>query len=87
MNVETQNATLSSNSPEVVNIEEELQFEKLSGNDIEISFNPDYMKAALQALGQAEVKMDLTLPLRPFTLMPTEDSEEFIQLITPVRTF
>lgn len=87
LNVETQNATLSSNSPEVGNIEEELQFDKLSGNDIEISFNPDYMKAALQALGQAEVKMDLTLPLRPFTLMPTEDSEEFIQLITPVRTF
>ena len=45
------------------------------------------MKAALQAFGQAEVKLSLTLPLRPFTLMPTEDSEDFIQLITPVRTY
>ena len=87
LNSENQIAVLSSNSPEVGNIEEELQFDKLTGNDIEISFNPDYMKAALQAFGQAEVKLSLTLPLRPFTLMPTEDSEDFIQLITPVRTY
>lgn len=87
LNSENQTAVLSSNSPEVGNIEEELQFDKLTGNDIEISFNPDYMKAALQAFGQAEIKLSLTLPLRPFTLMPTEDSEDFIQLITPVRTY
>lgn len=87
LNSENQTAVLSSNSPEVGNIEEELQFDKLTGNDIEISFNPDYMKAALQAFGQAEVKLSLTLPLRPFTLMPTEDSKDFIQLITPVRTY
>lgn len=87
LNTETQTATLSSNSPEVGNIEEELQFDKLDGNNIEISFNPDYMRAALQALGQSEVRLALTLPLRPFTLTPTEDSEDFIQLITPVRTF
>ena len=87
LNSENQTAVLSSNSPEVGNIEEELQFDKLTGNDIEISFNPDYMKAALQAFGQAEVKLSLTLPLRPFTLMPTEDNEDFIQLITPVRTY
>ena len=87
LNSENQTAVLSSNSPEVGNIEEELQFDKLTGNDIEISFNPDYMKAALQAFGQTEVKLSLTLPLRPFTLMPTEDSEDFIQLITPVRTY
>ena len=87
LNAENQTAVLSSNSPEVGNIEEELQFDKLTGNDIEISFNPDYMKAALQAFGQAEIKLSLTLSLRPFTLMPTEDSEDFIQLITPVRTY
>ena len=69
------------------NIEEELQFNKLSGKDIDLSFNPDYMKAALQAFGHAEVKMALTLPLRPFTLTPTEDSGDFVQLITPVRTY
>ncbi|KRM52899.1 DNA polymerase III subunit beta [Ligilactobacillus araffinosus] len=87
LNSESQTAVLSSNSPEVGNIEEELQFDKMTGNDIEISFNPDYMRAALQAFGQAEVKLSLTLPLRPFTLMPTEDSEDFVQLITPVRTY
>lgn len=87
LNIEKQTALLSSNSPEVGNIEEELQFNKLSGKDIELSFNPDYMKAALQAFGHAEVKMALTLPLRPFTLTPAEDDGDFVQLITPVRTY
>lgn len=87
LNAETQTATLSSNSPEVGNIEEELQFEKLEGENIEISFNPDYMKDALRAFGQAEVEIALTLPLRPFTLKPVEEKDGFIQLITPVRTF
>ena len=87
LNVNDQTAKLSSNSPEVGNIEEELDFDKLEGNDIEISFNPDYMRAALQALGKNEVKLALTLPLRPFTLTPAECEGDFIQLITPVRTF
>ncbi|KRL87427.1 DNA polymerase III subunit beta [Ligilactobacillus apodemi] len=79
-------ATLYSNSPEVGNVEEELTFNKLEGNDLEISFNPDYMKDALRSFGQSEVVLDFTLPLRPFTLVPSESQGEFIQLITPVRT-
>ncbi|MFK5280276.1 DNA polymerase III subunit beta, partial [Lacticaseibacillus paracasei] len=55
--------------------------------DLEISFNPDYMKDALQGFGQTAIEVDFTAPLRPFTLVPTEDKERFIQLITPVRTF
>jgi len=42
-------ATLYSNSPEVGNVEEELTFNKLEGNDLDISFNPDYMKDALRS--------------------------------------
>ena len=69
------------------NVEEVLSFNKLSGEDLEISFNPDYMKDALQGFGQTAIEVDFTAPLRPFTLVPTEDKERFIQLITPVRTF
>ena len=79
-------ATLYSNSPEVGNVEEELTFNKLEGNDLDISFNPDYMKDALRSFGQSEVTLNFTMPLRPFTLVPSEAQGEFIQLITPVRT-
>ena len=87
LNIGEQRATIYGNSPDVGNVEEVLSFNKLTGQDLEISFNPDYMKDALQGFGQTAIEVDFTAPLRPFTLVPTEDKEKFIQLITPVRTF
>ena len=86
LDTDVQRATLSGNSPEVGNVEEELQFSSLSGEGIAISFNPDYMKDALRSFGQATIKLAFTQPLRPFTLVPSDDQGDFIQLITPVRT-
>lgn len=79
--------TLFGNSPEIGNVEEQLSFNALEGEDLEISFNPDYMKVALQGLGQSTIEVAFTAPLRPFTLVPSEDKKHYIQLITPVRTF
>jgi DNA polymerase-3 subunit beta len=45
------------------------------------------MKDALRSFGQSTVKIDFTQPLRPFILIPSENKNDFIQLITPVRTF
>ncbi|MFD1392720.1 DNA polymerase III subunit beta [Lacticaseibacillus jixianensis] len=89
LNLDTasQTATIYGNSPDVGNVEEALQFQKLEGDALEISFNPDYMKDALQGVGATSIEVAFTAPLRPFTLVPTEDKEHFIQLITPVRTF
>ncbi|WP_461214681.1 DNA polymerase III subunit beta [Lacticaseibacillus sp. GG6-2] len=89
LNLDTvaQTATIYGNSPDVGNVEEALSFNHLSGENLEISFNPDYMKDALQGFGQTTIEIDFTAPLRPFTLVPSEDHAHFIQLITPVRTF
>lgn len=78
---------ISSNSPDIGTVEEEVATSSLDGNDLEISFNPNYMKDALRSFGQTTVKISFTSPLRPFTLVPTEDGENFVHLITPVRTF
>ena len=79
--------TISGNSPEVGNVEEEVESKEVVGNDLEISFNPDYMKDALRAFGHSMINVAFTSSLRPFTLVPSEDAENFIELITPVRTF
>ncbi|MDT6979426.1 DNA polymerase III subunit beta [Levilactobacillus zymae] len=84
---ETKEVTIFSNSPDVGNVEEELTPKDMDGADLEISFNPDYMKDALRSFGQTAIRVAFTSPLRPFTLVPTEDTSNFIQLITPVRTF
>ncbi|MGF7437104.1 DNA polymerase III subunit beta [Lentilactobacillus senioris] len=84
---EQQIVTIYGNSPDVGNVEEAMEPRSVEGNQLEISFNPDYMKDALRSFGQTNVNIDFTSPLRPFTLMPSEDGESFIQLITPIRTF
>lgn len=78
---------ISSDSPDIGTVEEEVATTSLDGNDLEISFNPNYMKDALRSFGQTTVKIAFTSALRPFTLVPTEDGENFVHLITPVRTF
>ncbi|MFH5811996.1 DNA polymerase III subunit beta [Companilactobacillus sp. FL22-1] len=81
-------ATLYGNSPEVGTVEEVLDFDNLEGDDLEISFNPDYLKDALRSFGSnTTIEMSFTSPLHPFTLRPVEDRDNFVQLITPVRTF
>lgn len=80
-------ATVSGDSAEVGNVEENVAAQSLSGAKLAISFNPDYMSDALRSFGQSSILISFTSPLRPFTLVPTEDKENFIQLITPVRTF
>lgn len=78
---------ISGDSPDIGTVEEEVVTSALDGNDLEISFNPNYMKDALRSFGQATIKISFTSPLRPFILVPTEDQENFVHLITPVRTF
>lgn len=74
------------NSPEVGRVNEELDTVSLSGQDLTISFNPTYLIEALKALKSEAVTIRFLSPVRPFTLTPGEDAENFIQLITPVRT-
>ena len=80
-------ANISGDSADVGNVEENISANKMDGAKLEISFNPDYMSDALKSFGQTTVLISFTYPLRPFTLVPTEDQENFVQLITPVRSF
>ena len=74
------------NSPEVGKVNEELDSISQSGSDLTISFNPTYLIEALKALKSETVMIRFISPVRPFTLMPRDDTENFVQLITPVRT-
>lgn len=73
-------------SPEVGKVNEELDTLDVTGQDLVISFNPTYLIDALKAVSSEQVKISFISPVRPFTLVPNAENEEFIQLITPVRT-
>ncbi|MGT2887833.1 DNA polymerase III subunit beta [Streptococcus didelphis] len=74
------------NSPEIGKVNEELDIVEKSGEELRISFNPTYLIDALKALKSETVRIRFVSPVRPFTLIPGDDEEGFIQLITPVRT-
>lgn len=86
LNISEDSIVLHGNSPEVGKVEEDLKYEKVSGDPLEISFNPDYMKDALRAFGDTTIRISFISAVRPFTLEPTEGQGDFLQLITPVRT-
>lgn len=87
VNTENKIATVSGTSADVGNVEEEINADQIVGNPLEISFNPDYMRDALKSFGQTKILISFTTALRPFTLVPTEEKANFVQLITPVRTY
>lgn len=74
------------NSPEVGSVHEEITPLAKSGEDLTISFNPQYLIDALKVIKSPEVRIRFISPVRPFTLIPGGDSLDFVQLVTPVRT-
>ena len=77
---------ISSNSPEIGHVEEEMAVDSISGEELKISFSSKYMMDALKAIESDEVKIAFTGAMRPFVLRPAND-EPIIQLILPVRTY
>ncbi|WP_314062962.1 DNA polymerase III subunit beta [uncultured Vagococcus sp.] len=86
LSISADEVTIYGNSPEIGNVQEELTYLKVTGDPLDISFNPDYMKDALKAFGAIDVVVKFISPIRPFTLEPVDSDISFIQLITPVRT-
>jgi len=77
---------ISSNSPEIGKVIEEIQSEMVEGEELKISFSAKYMMDALKALEGAEIKISFTGAMRPFLIRPLND-ESMLQLILPVRTY
>lgn len=86
--LEIKNSIVSAHvhSPEVGRVNEEIDTELVTGDDLTISFNPTYLIDSLKALDSEKVTIRFISAVRPFTLVPSETEEDFIQLITPVRT-
>lgn len=77
---------VSSNSPEIGNVEEQIQAEDIDGEELKISFSAKYMMDALKAIDGQDVKILFTGAMRPFILKSVHD-DSILQLILPVRTY
>ena len=77
---------LSSTSPEIGTVKEEVTTEEVEGESLKISFNSKYMMDALKAIDNDDVHVEFFGTMRPFILKPKDD-ESVIQLILPIRTY
>ena len=84
--VEPDHIEISSNTPEVGKVVEEIKSQSIEGEELKISFSAKYMMDALKALEGTEIKISFTGAMRPFVINPIND-ESILQLILPVRTY
>lgn len=77
---------VSSNSPEIGKVSEEIQAEEVVGEELKISFSAKYVMDALKALEGSEININFTGAMRPFVIQ-TKDDDSMLQLILPVRTY
>ncbi|MGK9044787.1 DNA polymerase III subunit beta [Mammaliicoccus vitulinus] len=77
---------LSSTSPEIGTVKEDVATDNVEGESLKISFNSKYMMDALKAIDNDEVQVEFFGTMRPFILKPKGD-ETVIQLILPIRTY
>ena len=77
---------ITSNSPEVGTVAEEITVQSIEGEELKISFSSKYMIDALKAIEYDDVKVEFTGAMRPFIIRPAND-DPIIQLILPVRTY
>lgn len=77
---------VSSNTPEIGKVVEELQAQAITGEELKISFSAKYVMDALKALEGQEIKISFTGAMRPFIIQPLND-DSILQLILPVRTY
>lgn len=77
---------ISSNSPEIGKVNEEITVEQLAGEELKISFSAKYMMDALKAIDGQDVMIQFTGAMKPFILRSIHD-DSILQLILPVRTY
>jgi DNA polymerase III subunit beta len=77
---------VSSNTPEIGKVVEEIQSQSIEGEELKISFSAKYMMDALKALEGSEIQVSFTGAMRPFVIRPMND-DTTLQLILPVRTY
>lgn len=77
---------ISSNIPEIGNVEEKIAILNKKGEDIKIAFSSKYMIDAIKALSSEQIIMKFNGEIKPIILV-APDNDELTELIVPIRTY
>ena len=77
---------ISSNIPEIGNVEEKIKIEKNENSDIKISFSSKYMMDAIKTFDSEEIEISFNGEIKPI-IINYVDNDDLTQLILPIRTY
>ena len=77
---------ISSNIPEIGNVEETLDIIKDTDKEIKISFSSKYMMEAIKTFDSEEVEISFNGEIKPI-IINYVDNDTLTQLILPIRTY
>ena len=78
--------TVTSNTPEIGKVEEKLAINKDTSEDIKIAFSAKHMMDALRTINSKDVRILLNTEISPI-ILNTEDSDNLLQLLMPIKTY
>ena len=79
-------AYITSNIPEIGNVEEKINIDKNNDEDIRIAFSSKYMMDAIKSFDCDEIEISFNGEIKPI-IITSVGNTELIQLISPIRTF
>lgn len=77
---------ISSNIPEIGNVEEKITVEKSNAVNIKIAFNSKFMMDAIRVIESEELELLFNGEFKPI-IIKNPESDDLIQLILPIRTY
>ena len=79
-------AIISSNTPEIGKVEEKLSITKNKDFDMKIAFSSKYMMEALKTINSKDIRILLNSDVKPI-ILKTDEDENLIQLLLPIKTY
>lgn len=80
------NVVISSNIPEIGNVEENISIEKNNDEELKIAFSSKYMMDAIRSLDCEYINILFNGDVKPI-ILKNVDSDDLLQLILPIRTY
>jgi DNA polymerase-3 subunit beta len=77
---------ISAKSSQVGSAIERLETFRYDGAPLKISFNSEFVKTAVKALGSEDVTFLFVGEMKPFVVKNASD-DSIVQIVTPVRTY
>ena len=86
LSMSEEEVVISAKSSQVGSADEKLQMVRFEGAPLTVSFNSEFVVAAVRALGSEDVAFCFVGEMKPFAIKNLAD-DSIIQIVTPVKTY